>query len=163
MKNINLGQAIQILANVGVIAGIVMLAIELRQNNELLDVELRTNANDRVQGTADIVLENPYLLELLGKDPAALAQAERDAVVLLGIRSLTGFESSYRDVVAGVGDEEQLRRAVRAVWDRPRLNYGVPLAWDTFKDRTRPEFRAWMEANVINRETSAGDTEGALQ
>lgn len=35
MKKIDLGQTIQILANVGVIAGIVFLAIELQQNNEL--------------------------------------------------------------------------------------------------------------------------------
>ena len=36
MKKIDLGQAIGILANVGVIAGIVFLGMELRQNNELV-------------------------------------------------------------------------------------------------------------------------------
>lgn len=36
MKKIDLGQAIGILANVGVIAGIVSLGMELRQNNELV-------------------------------------------------------------------------------------------------------------------------------
>ena len=36
MKKIDPGQTIQILANVGVIAGIAFLAVELRQNNELL-------------------------------------------------------------------------------------------------------------------------------
>lgn len=153
MKGINLGQAIQILANVGVIAGIVMLAIELRQNNELLGVELRANTSERILGTSDIVLGNPYLLELLGKDVAALTQAERDAVVLLGIRTLSGFESAYQEVVAGQGSEERLRVTVRALWDRPRLNYGMPLAWDTFKARGRdPGFVAWMEENVVNRE-----------
>jgi hypothetical protein len=152
MKSINLGQAIQIFANVGVIAGIILLVVELRQNNELLHIEHRANVNERIQGNAQTVLENPYLLELLGKDPTALTQAERDALVLLGFRALQGFESGYQDVAAGLADEEQLRRAVRAVWDRPRLNYGVPLAWDTFKARARPEFVAWMEENVVNRE-----------
>jgi hypothetical protein len=152
MKNINLGQAIQILANVGVLAGIVLLAIELRQNNELLGFEHRANLNDRIQGNAEIVLENRYLLELLNKDPAVLTQAERDALVLLGIRALSGLESGYREVRAGLADEEQLRRAARAVWDRPRLNYGMPLAWDAFKARSPPDFVAWMEENVVNRE-----------
>jgi hypothetical protein len=152
MKSINLGQAIQILANVGVIAGIVMLALELRQNNELLGMELRAGSEDRILGTSSIVLENPYLIDLLGKDVDALTQAERDAVVLLGIRTLSGFESTYRDVALGLDSEEQLRRALRAVWDRPRLNYGMPLAWDTFKIRAEPDFRAWMEANVIDGE-----------
>ena len=36
MKKIDLGQAIGILANVGVTAGIVFLGMELRQNNELV-------------------------------------------------------------------------------------------------------------------------------
>jgi hypothetical protein len=152
MKSINLGQAIQILANVGVLVGIILLAIELRQNNDLLALEHRANLNERIQGNAEIVLENRYLLELLDKDPAALTQTERDALVLLGIRALSGFESGYREVLAGLADEEQLRRAVRAVWDRPHLNYGVPLAWDTFKARSPPDFVAWMEENVVNRE-----------
>ncbi len=36
MNKINLGQTITILANLGVIAGIVFLGLELRQNNELV-------------------------------------------------------------------------------------------------------------------------------
>jgi len=36
LKKIDLGQAIGILANAGVIAGIVFLGMELRQNNELV-------------------------------------------------------------------------------------------------------------------------------
>ena len=41
MKKIDLGQTITILANVGVIAGIVFLAIELRQNNEYMAANAR--------------------------------------------------------------------------------------------------------------------------
>ncbi len=36
MKKLDLGQSVGILANIGVIAGIVFLAVELRQNNELV-------------------------------------------------------------------------------------------------------------------------------
>jgi len=36
LKKIHLGQTIEILANLGVIAGIVFLGVELRQNNELV-------------------------------------------------------------------------------------------------------------------------------
>jgi hypothetical protein len=39
MQKIDLGQMIQILANIGVIAGIVFLAIELRQNSEQLELQ----------------------------------------------------------------------------------------------------------------------------
>lgn len=156
MKKLDIGQTVQILANIGVLAGIGMLALELRQNNELIGVEMRANSNARIAGTAEIVLENPYLLELLAKESALLADHERDALVLLGIRTLSGFENSYQDVVRGLSDEAQLLRAVRALWDRPRLNYGIPLAWETFRLRGTPEFVAWMEENVVNREPETG-------
>jgi hypothetical protein len=41
MKKIDLGQTVQILANLGVIAGIVFLGIELQQNNALLGAQAR--------------------------------------------------------------------------------------------------------------------------
>jgi hypothetical protein len=152
MKKIDLGQTIQIIANIGVIAGIGVLALELRQNNQLLGVEFRTALRERLQGTTALVLENPYLLEALGKDVATLTPTERDALVLLGIRMLGVYEGAYLDVARGLADEEALRRSARATWDRPRLNYGMPLAWDTFKVRADRDFVAWMEENVINRE-----------
>ena len=43
MKKIDLGQTIQILANVGVIAGIVFLGYELQQNSDALDAQARYN------------------------------------------------------------------------------------------------------------------------
>ncbi len=150
MKKLDLGPTIQILANVGVLAGIILLAVELRQNNNLLGVELRANSTERILGTATTVLENPYLIELLGKAANELTPVERDTLVLLGIRSLSGFESSFREVELGLGDEDVLRRSLRAVWQRPHLNYGMPLAWDTFKMRASPEFLSWMEENVVS-------------
>jgi len=41
LKKIELGQTITILANFGVIAGIVFLGIELQQNNDLMEAQAR--------------------------------------------------------------------------------------------------------------------------
>ena len=43
MKKIDLSQTITILANLGVIAGIIFLAVELQQNNRLLDAQVSYN------------------------------------------------------------------------------------------------------------------------
>ena len=43
MKKVDVGQAITILANLGVIAGIVFLAIEIQQNNDQLRIQARQN------------------------------------------------------------------------------------------------------------------------
>ena len=48
MNKIDLGQTLAILANVGVIVGIAFLAVELRQNNRLIDEQsaiARVNAS----------------------------------------------------------------------------------------------------------------------
>ena len=41
MKKIDLAQAASVLANVGVIAGIIFLALELRQNQQLVMAQTR--------------------------------------------------------------------------------------------------------------------------
>jgi hypothetical protein len=43
MKKIDLGQMIGILANLGVTAGIVFLAFEIQQSNELLEAQARSD------------------------------------------------------------------------------------------------------------------------
>ncbi len=51
MKKIDLGQTIQIVASLGVIGGILLLAYELRQNNELLLAEAGQRALENRAGT----------------------------------------------------------------------------------------------------------------
>jgi hypothetical protein len=150
MKKFDIAQILQVFANLGVIAGIVLLAIEVRQNNDLLGIQIRANAISRVQGTTDIVLQNPDLIDLLGKKQESLTQPERDRLVLLGIRSLSTFQNAYEDTARGILEEGSVRRAVQSVWRRKRLNYGMPIAWETFKDRGDPAFVAWMEENVVD-------------
>ena len=58
MKKLELGQTITILANVGVIAGIVFLAIEPRQNNELLGVQIRSGILDRQTAAPDLIQDS---------------------------------------------------------------------------------------------------------
>ncbi len=41
MKKINLGQVIQIAANVGVLAGLLLLAFEVNQNREIIQAQTR--------------------------------------------------------------------------------------------------------------------------
>jgi hypothetical protein len=58
MKRIDLGQAISVPANLGVIAGIVFLALELQQNNELLGAEARATRVGSRQADNSLVLEH---------------------------------------------------------------------------------------------------------
>ena len=60
MKKIDLGQSIQIIANIGVIAGIVFLGLEIRQMNQ----KIRDNTEDRTdrQSYSQLRLRREVLL-----------------------------------------------------------------------------------------------------
>ena len=150
MKKIDLGQMITILGNVGVIAGIVFLGLELRQSNEQSRLQAEGEADVRRNAVLELVIENPDLIELLAKDEANLTQSERDRLILLGLRVLLNMEELYHDVQRGMADSELTIRTLRAIYWRPRLNYAAPLAWETIKERADPAFIQWMEENVVN-------------
>jgi hypothetical protein len=67
LKKIDLRQTIGILANLGVIAGIVFLVIEIQQNNELMVAATRDAQNQRILNYAEQVYVVPGLAEIIAK------------------------------------------------------------------------------------------------
>ena len=87
MKKLDLGQAIQILANVGVIAGIAFLALQLQQNNRLLRaeaisavLETRLSRQERVIAGVDLaaLLQRNATQETLSPEDMMRVQAAKN-------------------------------------------------------------------------------------
>ena len=149
MKKIDWGKSIGILANVGVILGIVFLVVEINQNNALLAIQAESIRDQRNYVFTDVVLQNPELIELMTKDVAAMTEAERTRYLLMGIRLYMNFESTYDDLMDGRVEQDEAVRSIRSIYWRPVLNYGAPFAWQTYKGRAKRGFVEWMEAYVI--------------
>ena len=64
MKKIELGQAVAILANIGVIAGIVFLAFELQQNREMIRAQTRNELSQTIVDLMVSVADNDELANL---------------------------------------------------------------------------------------------------
>ena len=150
MKKIDLGQTITILANIGVIAGIIFLAVELRQNNELLGVQARSGILNRQTGAPDLILQNSELWPLLDKEEDSLTHTERQALNLLGTRILYAHEAGFQETVSGSRDKTELRQRLRVAWRDPWQHLSVSIAWDGYKERADPNFVAWMEQNIVS-------------
>ncbi len=150
MKKIDYGQAIQTLANVGVLAGIVFLGFELRQNNELLDRQIRATTLEQRQSTSQLLFENPDVIETLGKDQGLLSVVELDRLRLLGVRVFVAMEHNYREATLGLQNVHVLETRYSAIYHRERLNYGLPIAWHVYKNVAYPNFVVWFERSVIN-------------
>ena len=64
MKKIDFGQTVSILANIGVIAGIIFLAIEVQQNNTLMRAQTRSDIARDISGMLLGNAHSPFLEEM---------------------------------------------------------------------------------------------------
>jgi hypothetical protein len=111
MKNIDLSQVISTVANVGVIAGIVFLAFELRQNNELLISQARSNL---VYGRATyqeyLAINAGGIAEIVTKvRQSELSDTERFQLNVHWDLVINNGASMYQVVASGPLDEADLQ------------------------------------------------------
>ena len=152
MKKIELGQIITILANIGVIAGIVFLGYELRQNNELMAAEIRAARNNRVLGVSAMVASDVGLADLLmrAKNGEMLSEADEFRVISFNVWRLRGQEAFFNEYQAGAVESIPLDE-----WRR-RFNadlYGAlqSKTWARTRRYLNEDFAQFMEENVVNR------------
>ena len=147
--------AIGLLANVGVLGGIVFLAIEVRQNNDVLRSQARSA---RTQGKQEIVrqlAENELLIEALlkatGGEP--LLPAQRYILIAYYEQIFTHWQFSFLEYQANRIELEDLDLSGWRYW----FNGGrFPLIQQTWEEvvrrgRFRQDFRMFMSENVANR------------
>jgi len=153
MKKIDLGQAISILANVGVIAGIVFLGIELQQNNALLEAESRFARSERAIGLLNLP-SNRDLAAVLAK---LIDGDDLDSTDQVQLRSyatvvLRNFEANFDEVQRGNLDGEILLRAQRGIVRNDSGRAPIPWYdyWQSYRQRSTAEFVQWMEELVFD-------------
>lgn len=152
MKKIDLAQSITILANVGVIAGIVFLGVELRQNNALMDVSVRDARNQRIYDFSSEVYSVPGLAEAIQKslNGEPLTDVEDLKLFARNLRLLRGFEAQYAENIQGTGfiDAETWKIYFNEGGSR---NPPIYKDWDEIKIVLSPGFVQFIEENVAEQ------------
>ena len=153
MKKLDLGQTITILANIGVIAGIVFLGVELQQNNELMEAASRDAQNERIQDYAMQLYTVPGLAETLVKSERGetLTEAEELKLFARKLRLLRGFEAQYREFEQGTVESINLSNWKTNFYDGAHRNPPLYDVWDEIKPLMLPEFVEYFDENVANR------------
>ena len=147
MKKIDLGQAISLLANVGVIIGLAFLAFELRQNNEFMAAEARFNRLSVSMESWSLLAESDALAELRYKDITGVEMTpqERDRWESYLMRVLITREWSFRELPREDLPVETWRRVtreqsvLRELYEREKASFDA-------------EFTAWFDQNVMGSE-----------
>ncbi len=151
MKKIDLGQAVGLLANLGVIAGILFLAIEIRQNNELLASQARRDQLD-ARGAAGILeLNNPEILQLTFKvaNGGELTPYERYHFRSWAQQLFGNWEWQYDEYQAGILLEGDL--PVAGWLGRAERLPELRSVWDETKSNRSPGFIRFIEENVFGQ------------
>lgn len=150
MKKLDLGQTLGILANVGVIAGIVFLGVELRQNNELLVAQASFARFSIERERRERVMESPEYADLVikARSDAPLSESERLRMTVASSDILDSWIWQFRELQAGrLPDGYIDLRAWRNLWD------GTPRLRELYQaDRAEldPEFIRFVDENVVN-------------
>ncbi len=151
MKKIDLGRTISIFANVGVIAGILFLVVELQQNNDLLSAQARAARIELKTSFEGSLYQNVELAEIIARAHAndELTEAEEIRLLWLGRRMLTSFQYVYGEYQQGMIEEGAISTAE---W-RMAFHEQIPRmedTWSVLRNGLNPEFVQWMEENVVN-------------
>jgi hypothetical protein len=144
MKKIDLGQTITILANIGVIGGILLLAYELRQNNSLMSAQARFNRLTISTGSFISIAENPDLAQALVKsnsDPDSLAATEETQLSAQFWRVLRNQEWTFFELPREQLPVEEWR------YLPSRFPYWC-VTWTGRKNELNPEFVQFLEKDV---------------
>ena len=95
MKKIDLGQAFSLLANIGVIAGIVLLAYELRQNTQATQLE---SAQSFLSATASLdllIAQDPEISRILSSEMRDLTNVDQLRAERFRYSAMRQWENAY--------------------------------------------------------------------
>jgi len=147
MKKIDLGQTIGILANLGVIAGIIFLGLELRQNNELLAAQARQAQLEARSSATTLILNNPELAQIAYTASVGepLAPEEGYVYETYVVNQIAQMQWQYGEYAAGYID-----RIPIPAW---RVAAQIPRWQEIYRSiniSSSSEFAQFMEDNVLS-------------
>ncbi len=149
MKRLDLGQTLGILANAGVIAGILFLGYEIRQNNRFLAAEARAGMTANRVSYNDMMLAPENLSAYLrATRNEQLSDEETARLTIIGNSLLVRWESEYREFAAGMYPLETL--PIAGYRNTFATFPGFQDLWRSRKHLWDPEFVQFMEESVVN-------------
>ena len=148
---------VDVLASIGVIAGIVFLGVELRQNNALLAAQARYNLVVR-RADMNTVVMTPHVLAALHKKAAGepVSREEESIIFSASIRFIEMWEWQYNEYAAGMLRKDQLPiQAWRGFYhNKTSIPLDIGAVWEVRKYFYTPGFAEFIDDNVVNVDMS---------
>ncbi len=151
MKKLDLGQIITILANVGVIAGIIFLGYEIRQGNQVARQEAYNAFTQEINNINLGIANNGELAQLLaragqGEQKDDFTPGEQLQIELLWIGLVRVWEGLYRSVQEGIADESSFDSLSSGVG--PYGSRYFQAFWPEIRNTVDEDFAVFFESKI---------------
>lgn len=151
---LDIGQLVTIGANIGVIAGLVFLALEIRQNNKFLAAQARYSLRQYRSDIADSLML-PHVLEATHKRARGeqLSPEQKSTGLMVALKILELWEWQYGEYAAGMLKRSELPVGAWRLWFHDQGPFPLPARdiYDVRKSVLNPEFVKFFEENVVSR------------
>jgi hypothetical protein len=157
VRNIDIGQGLAIIANLGVVAGIVLLAYELNQNNSLLRAQAsyslllnRTESRNSLVNASEEVAD--FWLRVSSNAP--LTATDELRLTAWVEMTFLKWQYEYGQFLDGNLSEAELPlEGYRAAFRGEGFaNIRIfPEVWRSLRAQLRPDFVRWIETNVVSQ------------
>lgn len=151
---VDLGQIVALGANVGVIAGLIFLAMEVRQNNKFLAAQARYSLRQYRSDIADSLML-PHVIEATHKwargEP--ITPEERSTGLMVAIKIVELWEWQYGEHAAGMLRKDELPIGAWRLWFYDKGPYPVPVReiYDMRKTVLNTAFVRFFEEHVVSQ------------
>ena len=141
----------EIIGVVVIVATLIYLAVQTRQNNQLLEAQARSELISQRSAMVDTALQ-PHVLEALQNysSNSNTTAAERSTALLYALKLIELWEWQYSEHVAGTLSLKELPLAAWRIYFRGEGPAPVPVAevWQTRRNALQPDFVRFIEENV---------------
>ena len=149
MKKLDVGQSVGILANVGVLAGIVFLGIEINQNTTSIEVGAYQELTAQISRINELGIENPgSWLSLTGnRKLSELSPEEQERVSSMFLLVVRHGDLAFYQYERGMISEERLESAL-AVMTNNLCTPNFRELWSTYNLAFVPSYRSYVESRI---------------
>ena len=147
----SLNKWLTLAANLGVIAGIIFLAIEVQQNTRMMSAQTRDAMTERLTNWQLAISTDQYAASIYirGSNGQELdvANGERLSFLLMVNANLRIWENEWYQFQIGLYDETEFAPRLER-WGRTMASTGYRQAWQIFRGQFSPGFREEIDSVV---------------
>ena len=153
MKKIDLGHSLQILGNIAVVIGILLLVYELNLNRQMMRAQTRTDISEGLTTFLTAIGSDARVSSLFSRGHRGVATEfgeelsvdEQTQYRTLTQAMFTYFENVHYQYRNGLYDESEFN-AQRNAWRRLFQRKGLTKVWCQYRNERSPEFVAEIDS-----------------